>query len=152
MVRIQVLPIIACMALLYASSAAAQAFGDAEAGYVVASEQCALCHAIAPEESSVLPVPDAPSFADVADTPGMTAMALFAWMTTSHPTMPDIVLPPEELRNVVAYILSLQTQQYPCAVTLCRLPNALEDVVLDEFRVLLVVSLRRKAAAVPFRE
>jgi hypothetical protein len=62
-------------------------------------------------ESSVLPVPDAPNFADVADTPGMTAMALFAWVSTSHPTMPDIVLPPEDLRNVVAYILSLQTQQ-----------------------------------------
>jgi mono/diheme cytochrome c family protein len=110
--RVRALPSIVCMALLNMSGASAQqAFCDAEAGYAVASESCALCHAISPEDSSVWPVPDAPSFQEVADTPGMTAMALFAWMTTSHPTMPDIILPPEELRNVVAYILSLQTQQ-----------------------------------------
>ena len=36
---------------------------------------------------------------------------LYVWMTSSHPTMPDIVLSPEELRNVAAYILSLQDEQ-----------------------------------------
>jgi mono/diheme cytochrome c family protein len=107
--QIILLTIIASIAVLNVTAAPAQqAFGDAEAGYVVASEYCALCHAIARDESSVWPVLDAPSFEDVADTPGMTAMALYAWMTTSHPTMPDIILASEELRNVVAYILSLQ--------------------------------------------
>ena len=47
-------------------------------------------------------------FEDVANTPGVTEMALYAWLTTSHPTMPDIVLDKDELRDVVAYILSLK--------------------------------------------
>ena len=97
------------LALGPATAVAQDAVGDAEAGFVVAAEICVQCHAIAPEVSSVFPVPDAPSFVDIADTPGMTAIALYAWMTTSHPTMPDIILPPDELRNVVAYILSLKT-------------------------------------------
>jgi hypothetical protein len=54
------------------------------------------------------PVLKGPRFDDVADTPGMTATALFAWMRTSHPTMPNIILEPDDLRNVVAYILSLK--------------------------------------------
>jgi len=83
-------------------------FGDVAAGRTVAAEICSACHAIAAEESGESPLSEAPSFVDVAATPGMTATALFAWMTTSHPTMPNIILSPEELRNVVAYILSLQ--------------------------------------------
>jgi hypothetical protein len=41
----------------------------------------------------------------------MTATALFVWMRTSHPTMPNIILEPEDLRNVVAYVLSLKDRQ-----------------------------------------
>ena len=44
-------------------------------------------------------------FEDIANTPGITEMALHAWMTSTHPTMPDIMLEAEELRGVVAYIL-----------------------------------------------
>jgi hypothetical protein len=55
------------------------------------------------------PILEAPRFEDVANTTA-TAMGLFTWMTTSHPPMPDIALRPEELRNVVAYILSLKGQ------------------------------------------
>jgi hypothetical protein len=65
------------------------------------------------------PLPEATRFEDVANTPSMTEMALYAWMTTSHPpndmpgtifefpNMPDIIVEPQELRDVVAYILSL---------------------------------------------
>ena len=53
------------------------------------------------------PLPQAPTFQSVADTPGMTELALTVWMQSSHPTMPNIMLKPDELRNVVAYIHSL---------------------------------------------
>ncbi len=53
------------------------------------------------------PLPQAPTFQSVADTPGMTEMALTVWMQSSHPTMPNIILKSDELRNVVAYIRSL---------------------------------------------
>jgi hypothetical protein len=29
------------------------------------------------------------------------------WLQTSHPTMPNIILEPNDMSNVVAYILSL---------------------------------------------
>jgi hypothetical protein len=37
-------------------------------------------------------------------------MALLAWMTSSHPTIPDIMLEREELGDVAAYIISLKNQ------------------------------------------
>jgi mono/diheme cytochrome c family protein len=102
---------VCCLAALVASGAAAQeASGDPEAGFELASEVCAFCHAISPGES-MSPIPEAPSFEQIANTPGMTETWLYAWMTTSHPTMPDIILEPEELTDVVAYILSLQDEQ-----------------------------------------
>jgi hypothetical protein len=39
----------------------------------------------------------------VADTPGMTEMALSVWIQSSHPAMPNIILKQDDLRNVVAY-------------------------------------------------
>jgi hypothetical protein len=38
----------------------------------------------------------------------MTAMALTVWLTTSHPTMPNILLTPETREDIVAYILSIR--------------------------------------------
>jgi hypothetical protein len=35
-------------------------------------------------------------------------MALSVWLQSSHPTMPNIVLSQDEIRNVVAYIHSLK--------------------------------------------
>jgi hypothetical protein len=57
-----------------------------------------------PFERRGVPLP----FEDIANTPGITETALFAWMTTSHPTMPNIVLEKKELSDVDSYILSLR--------------------------------------------
>ena len=40
----------------------------------------------------------------------MTETALYAFLQTSHRNMPNIRLEPDEVRNVVAYILSLKRQ------------------------------------------
>ena len=50
----------------------------------------------------------APRWKDVANTSGMTATALRVWLQSSHPTMPNIILEPNDMSNVVAYILSLK--------------------------------------------
>jgi mono/diheme cytochrome c family protein len=68
---------------------------------------CAACHAVLPNDDAS-PLAQAPSFQSVADTPGMTEMALTVWLQSSHPTMPNIVLKQDDLRNVVAYIRSLK--------------------------------------------
>jgi len=87
--------------------AAAQDFGDSQKGLAFAKMICAECHAV---EKTVASSPnrDAPPFAAVSATSGMTAMALRTWLQTSHPTMPNIVLKSEDRDNVIAYILSLK--------------------------------------------
>ena len=54
-------------------------------------------------------MPKATRFREVADRPGITGTALRVWMETSHPTMPNIILEQDDLRNVVAYIRSLKS-------------------------------------------
>jgi cytochrome c2 len=85
-----------------------QQIGDAEKGKQYASQVCATCHAVHPGEAQS-PVPRAPRFEDVANSPGMTATALTVWLQSSHPTMPNIVMKDEEMRNVIQYILSLKS-------------------------------------------
>jgi hypothetical protein len=42
------------------------------------------------------PEREAPSFQDIAGTPGMTMVALSAALNTSHQSMPNVMLEPEE--------------------------------------------------------
>jgi mono/diheme cytochrome c family protein len=83
-----------------------QQTGDPAAGAVYVEKICAQCHTIKGAEIS--PNPTAPPFKVVANTPGMTATALAVWLTTSHPTMPNIVLEGQDLENVIEFILTLK--------------------------------------------
>jgi hypothetical protein len=57
---------------------------------------------------SVSPNSAAAAFDRVAATAGMTELALQATLHTSHRTMPDLILEADEMRDVIAYILSLR--------------------------------------------
>jgi mono/diheme cytochrome c family protein len=85
----------------------AQSVGDAARGRAFAQQICSECHNI---EKGQRPSPNglAPNFETVARTPGLTAIALTAALRTSHRRMPNIIIPDDDLRNVVAYVLSLQ--------------------------------------------
>jgi mono/diheme cytochrome c family protein len=85
----------------------AQESGDPVRGLAVAQAQCASCHALY-KGAGLSPDVRAPTFETVAAVPGMTAIALNAFLQTSHATMPNIILAPEDRRNIVAYILSLK--------------------------------------------
>jgi mono/diheme cytochrome c family protein len=93
---------------LVASSAAAfaQQAGDSAKGHDYALKVCAACHAV--EGTAASPNTDAPSFFSVANTPGMTEMALGAFLFTPHRLMPDLVIPVSDARDLIAYILSLK--------------------------------------------
>lgn len=99
--------IIACCAAL---SANAQDFGDPALGHEFAIRHCSQCHAIGAAKTADThsPSPGAPSFASVAKTSGMTGRALAAWLDTSHPTMPNLVLSKDDRDDVIAYIMSLK--------------------------------------------
>jgi len=84
-----------------------QAQGDLQQGRALANQVCAECHAVGIGDSRS-PNLLAPRFEAVADTPGMTAVALNAFLHTSHRTMPNLELTADQASGVIAYILSLK--------------------------------------------
>ncbi len=89
--------------------AIAQQAGDPARGHAFAARQCVECHAV---EASPAPSPNtaAPSFFSVANTPGMTEMALGAFLFTPHNKMPNFIIAPADARDLIAYVLSLKRQ------------------------------------------
>ncbi len=85
----------------------AQGTGDAGQGYQYAKTFCSECHGI---ERDDLGSPNfaAPSFRTVANTPGMSRRALVVWLQSPHPTMPNLVIPREDMHDVIEYIMSLK--------------------------------------------
>jgi mono/diheme cytochrome c family protein len=92
---------------LFPLSAFAGETGDLRAGHSFASANCGACHAIEANENKS-PSLKAPSFASVANTPGMTGRALAVWLQTSHPTMPNFLVARKDRDNIIAYIMSLR--------------------------------------------
>jgi mono/diheme cytochrome c family protein len=90
-----------------AIQAPAQDYGDAAVGLAYAKKVCATCHTIGKGEGASLNL-EAPSFEEIARTPGVTTMALSAMLLTSHKKMPNFVIATEDRANVIAYILSLK--------------------------------------------
>ena len=89
------------------SDGAAAQEADIAAGKAYAEQVCAACHAIHAGDLES-PLFEATPFQTVADTPGMTELALSVWLQSSHPTMPNIVLEQDDMRNAIAYIRSLE--------------------------------------------
>ena len=83
---------------------------DIAAGKTYAEQVCAQCHAVQAGED-LSSAAGATPFQEVANTPGMTEYALSVWLQSSHPTMPNIVLEQDDMRNVIAYIRSLDSRQ-----------------------------------------
>ncbi|MGO4404529.1 cytochrome c [Bosea sp. RAF48] len=92
------------------ASLSAQQTGDTQQGLAFARQACAACHAVERGQPSS-PNAQAPPFGAIANTRGMTGMALYAFLRTSHPTMPNLILEADEIANVAAYILSLKGGQ-----------------------------------------
>ena len=98
----------ASLAALVMLPATAMAAGNPDKGMALAREVCSACHAVPPYENSINPVSAAPDFKAIANMKGMNATGLHAFLTTPHPTMPNLVLKPRQLSDVIAYILSIR--------------------------------------------
>ena len=85
--------------------------GEVAAGHAFAREACISCHIVEPENESPRIVSIGPSFQEIANTKGMTATALRVFLTTSHPSMPNLILTPQDTTDVIAYILNLREHQ-----------------------------------------
>ena len=106
MIRIVALAAYTALALS-AGPVQAQDISDLMKGAEIAQQICAQCHAVQGGQGQS-PNPQAPTFERVAKTPGMTSIALTAILRTSHRNMPNIILPEDDQRHVIAYILTLK--------------------------------------------
>ena len=88
----------------------AQEVGNPHQGLRIARAVCAECHLVdnVPGTSSD---PAAPTFQQIANTPGISSAALTAALRTSHEKMPNVIVTGSDLSDVVAYILSLRQGQ-----------------------------------------
>lgn len=86
--------------------------GATQRGLAYAKNNCAECHAVE-KENGFSPEPSAPTFDAIANTPGVSWIALTAWLQTSHETMPDFIIPPHDREDIIAYILSLKEDGKP---------------------------------------
>lgn len=97
-------------ALASVTAVQAQHIGDIRQGRSFALSACASCHSV---RAGRIPsrLATAPSFEEIANTPGMTAAALNVWLTAQvHPTMPLLILSSQQVKDVSAYILSLRAK------------------------------------------
>lgn len=81
--------------------------GWAPDGQAHARETCARCHAVEPGEE-ISPYPGAPAFEQLAETPGMTGMALNVWLHSAHEEMPHLMVDRDDVEDLSAYITSLK--------------------------------------------
>jgi mono/diheme cytochrome c family protein len=87
--------------------------GNVRAGRELAITSCSECHLVVQRQWTPRPAKGPPDFADIAATRGMTRTALFVFLHTPHPTMPNLMLSDRESRDAGAYILSLKTSKRP---------------------------------------
>lgn len=93
--------------MMTTAAAVAQDPGDPVKGLAYAQRICAECHAVVPTQKQS-PRPGIATFKVIANTPGMTGIALAVWLQTPHASMPNLVIPAEDRNNLIAYIVSLR--------------------------------------------
>jgi mono/diheme cytochrome c family protein len=96
-----------CTFWVAAGPAAAQDLpGDPAAGASLAREVCAKCHLVT--EDQMIDPAVGPSLLELAEHPATTELSLRAFLQTPHPTMPNLMLTPEETDDIIAYLLALK--------------------------------------------
>jgi len=93
--------------VLTVGTAHAVELGDPARGLDYARVNCAECHAVEPTET-LGPFEEVPTFREIANTPGISELALISFFQTPHPTMPDIIVPSPDIRDLIAYFATLK--------------------------------------------
>jgi cytochrome c2 len=79
---------------------------DPRNGQIIAERWCASCHLVGSDQ--VRAIDGVPTFAEVARRADVTADGLRGFLSSPHPLMPDMALTREEIRDLVAYIKTLE--------------------------------------------
>jgi mono/diheme cytochrome c family protein len=94
-------------AMLAGPAPAQMAAADATRGHELAERLCTGCHIVSPTSAGTAN-PDVPSFPAIARKDGVTAERLAGRIIVPHPAMPRTQLTIAEIRDIVAYILTLK--------------------------------------------
>jgi mono/diheme cytochrome c family protein len=97
------------LGVLASAGAGAQSIdGNDELGLAFVEANCSRCHAVGPAGDS--PVAAAPPFRDLGRFYPVEALAeaLAEGIVTGHPEMPEFVLEPDQIADVIAYLRSIQ--------------------------------------------
>jgi cytochrome c len=83
--------------------------GSASDGHRLAEAWCKDCHAIdATTAGTVGAASAAPAFAAIANQPSTTELSLKVFLRSSHRSMPNLVIAPDQADGLANYILSLK--------------------------------------------
>ncbi len=89
---------------------AADTGGNARAGLAFAEEVCSGCHSVG-SGAKTSPEIKAPPFQVIADSKLVTTREIEAWLMSSHPGMPDLMVPADKRADILAYLKSLGHKQ-----------------------------------------
>ncbi len=103
------------LALALGAAAQAGEKEDVAAGHDLAVQTCTACHQVAAQQPQApkLATP-APSFVSIANSPGVTADAVYEFLMSKHqskktpPDMPTMILTEREAQVLTAYIMDLR--------------------------------------------
>ena len=87
---------------------AASSAADLAAGGLLADKWCAQCHGVRGNQWS--PNGSAPTFPELAAEPSITEYSLRALLQSPHETMPHTKFTPDQLDDIVGYIISLKAR------------------------------------------
>ena len=115
--RILVIPLLMALAACTASDpppAPAAGAGLAMGGEppILVTAICGDCHAVTADALS--PNPQAPGFADIANSPGVTRETLVSFLSDAHnyPMQMDVDLAPEDIEAIADHMMTLQSEDY----------------------------------------
>ena len=85
---------------------------SAEAIPVYVTAICGDCHALT--GNAVSPNPEAPGFADIANSPGLTHDTVVAFLSDAHnyPMQMDVDLDEADIEDIADYMMTLQSDDY----------------------------------------
>src|ERR1051325_4819504 len=79
---------------------------DAARGLALAERWCSQCHGVRPNDASL--TPKVPTFPAITAEPSATNPSLRVFLRTPHASMPNLILQPDDIDDLVDYILSLK--------------------------------------------
>ena len=97
----------AALLILSSSASVSEELSPTQKGAELAQKMCARCHSV--EITGVSPFPEAPPFREFAGKWPLESLeeALAEGIVVGHPAMPEFMLEPKDIQNLLSYLATL---------------------------------------------